>query len=598
VNVLTPTTQKQVQDILLDEGVIGEEELEKAQEKSKSSKDPLFSVLLKDGFISDEDLTKALAEVNNIPYVNLSNARIEPKILGLLPQDIAEHYMAVPLGEMQNRLVVAMLDADNVQAADFLSNKVGRPLKVYAASESGIRKALMQYSKVLGGGVNSILATEEIRQNVEAEGGEQAAAQSSEQKTQVIIQDSPISKALAAIMDYAGKNRASDIHIEPQEKELKIRCRIDGVLREVMRLPKSAEPALVSRIKILSNLKIDEHRIPQDGNFSIVVDNRPVDLRIAISPVVWGEQVVIRLLDKTGTSLKLEDMGYTGRTLRLIREGLKRPYGMVLTSGPTGSGKSTSMYAMLQEIKSDSINIVTLEDPVEYKIEGVNQIQVNPAVGLTFANGLRSILRQDPDIVMVGEIRDKETANLAVQAALTGHLVFSTLHTNSAAGILPRLLDMGIEPFLIASTVHTVIGQRLVRKVMPGETFESSAPETASIKEVLGSLLPKNKDDVSKVAEDLGYHSLPLADQKAYTLSRPTPTPDDPSGYLGRIGLYEVFEVTEKIQDLIIKHATSSAIQKAAQEQGMVIMRQDGYLKALAGQTTLLEVDRVAASEG
>jgi type IV pilus assembly protein PilB len=599
VNVLTPTTQKQVQDILVDEGIVSKKELEKAQDKSKSSNDPLFSVLLKDGSISDEDLTKALAEVNNLPYVNLSNAHIEPKILSLLPQDIAEHYMAVPLGEMQNRLVVAMLDADNVQASDFLSNKVGRPLKVYAASESGIRKTLKQYSRVLAGGVDSMLAAEGIRQDVEAEGGSQAASQTSGEKTQVIVQDSPISKALAAIMDYAGKNRASDIHVEPLEKELKIRCRIDGVLREVMRLPKSAEPALVSRIKILSNLKIDEHRVPQDGNFSIVVDNRPVDLRIAISPVVWGEQVVIRLLDKTGTSLKLEDMGYTGRSLRLIREGLKRPYGMVLTSGPTGSGKSTSMYAMIQEIKNDSINIVTLEDPVEYKIDGVNQIQVNPDVGLTFATGLRSILRQDPDVVMVGEIRDKETANLAVQAALTGHLVFSTLHTNSAAGILPRLLDMGIEPFLIASTVHTVIGQRLVRKVNKGsETYESSEAETKAVQNVLEPLLPKNKDGMSKVAEDLGYHNLPLADQKAYTLSRPTPTPDDPTGYSGRMGLYEVFEVTEKIQDLIIKHSTSSQIQKAAQEQGMVIMRQDGYLKALAGLTTILEVDRVAASEG
>jgi type IV pilus assembly protein PilB len=601
VNVLTPTTQKQVQDILLDEEVVTKEELDKAQDKSKSNGDPLFSVLLKEGFISDEDLTKALAEVNNLPYVNLSDARIEPKILSLLPQDTAEHYMAVPLGEMQNRLVVAMLDADNVQAADFLSNKVGRPLKVYAASESGIRKALKQYSKVLAGGVDSILATEGIRQDLEAEigTGRDSSGPKGQQNTKVIVQDSPISKALAAIMDYAGKNRASDIHIEPLEKELKIRCRIDGVLREVMRLPKSAEPALVSRIKILSNLKIDEHRIPQDGNFSIVVDNRPVDLRIAISPVVWGEQVVIRLLDKTGTSLKLEDMGYTGRALRLIREGVKRPYGMVLTSGPTGSGKSTSMYAMIQEIKSDSINIVTLEDPVEYKIDGVNQIQVNPDVGLTFATGLRSILRQDPDVVMVGEIRDKETANLAVQAALTGHLVFSTLHTNSAAGILPRLLDMGIEPFLIASTVHTVIGQRLVRRVnQDSETYESSEAETKAVQNILGSLLPKNKDEMSKVVEDLGYHSLPLAGQKAYTLSRPTPTPDEPTGYSGRMGLYEVFEVTEKIQDLIIKRSTSSQIQKAAQEQGMVIMRQDGYLKALAGLTTILEVDRVAASEG
>jgi type IV pilus assembly protein PilB len=370
------------------------------------------------------------------------------------------------------------------------------------------------------------------------------------------------------------------------------------VLREVMKLPKSTEPAIVSRVKILSNLKIDEHRTPQDGQFSIKVEDMVIDLRIAISPTVWGEQVIIRLLDKTGTSLLLEDMGYTGRALRAIRKGLKMPYGMILTSGPTGSGKSTSMYAMIQEIKNDTINIVTLEDPVEYKIDGVNQIQVNPDVGLTFATGLRSILRQDPDVIMVGEIRDKETANLAVQAALTGHLVFSTLHTNSAAGILPRLLDMDIEPFLIASTVHTVIGQRLVRRLVPGgESYKSNNIETEAIHSVLGGLLPKNEPEAAKVANDLGYKTLPAATQNAYTLLKGKITPDNPSGYSGRMGLYEVFEVNEPIQDLVIKRSTSSIIQKKAQEQGMVIMRQDGYLKSLAGLTTLLEVDRVASSE-
>jgi type IV pilus assembly protein PilB len=387
------------------------------------------------------------------------------------------------------------------------------------------------------------------------------------------------------------------VHVESMEKEIKIRCRVDGVLREIMRLPKSVEPALVSRIKILANLKIDEHRIPQDGQFSISVDGRPIDMRVAVSPVVWGEQVVLRLLDKTGTSLMLQDMGYRGRALRTIKKGLKQPHGMILTSGPTGSGKSTSMYSMIQEIKNDAINIVTLEDPVEYKMDGINQIQINPDVGLTFATGLRSILRQDPDVVMVGEIRDKETANLAVQAALTGHLVFSTLHTNSAAGILPRLLDMGIEPFLIASTVHTVIGQRLVRRVIPGgETYQSSKPEIQAIHQTLGSLLPKKEAEVAKVAEDLGYQSLPLAAQNAYTLVKGKESSQNPTGYQGRMGLYEVFEVSEAIQDLILKHSPSSTIQKAAMAEGMVTMRQDGYLKALAGETSLLEIDRVAAA--
>jgi len=599
--LLSESTQHQIEKELIKEGIVSEEKLELYRAKAGKEHKPLFSMLIGDKVITDEQLTKASALVNKIPYVNLTEAPpISQNVLELITQDTADFYMAVPLGTMKDRLVVAMLDANNLQAVDFLSNKVGKPLQVYAASESGIRRMLKQYDRNIQKGVSSMLAgVEELAASTKEEDEKpKGEVKPSDKKVQVIVQDSPISKALSAIMEYAAKNRASDIHIEPLEKELTIRTRIDGVLREIMRLPKSTEPALVSRIKILSNLKIDEHRIPQDGQFTIKVEDMEIDLRIAISPTVWGEQVVIRLLDKTGTSLRLEDMGYTGRALRTIRKGLKQPHGMILTSGPTGSGKSTSMYAMISEIKDESINIVTLEDPVEYKIEGVNQIQVNPEVGLTFATGLRSILRQDPDVIMVGEIRDKETANLAVQAALTGHLVFSTLHTNSAAGILPRLLDMGLEPFLIASTVHTVIGQRLVRRVVPGgEAYKSSAVETAAINTAVGSLLPKTKEDMPKVAADLGYKNLPLAGQNAYTLPKGKVTPDNPTGYSGRLGLYEVFEVSEKIQDLIIKHSTSSIIQKAAQDEGMVIMRQDGYLKTLAGLTTLLEVDRVATSD-
>jgi type IV pilus assembly protein PilB len=480
-----------------------------------------------------------------------------------------------------------MIDANNVQAVDYLANRIQRPLKVFMASEAGVRHVLDQYKTDL----SSVDVAAQVSQN------EAAAEASGDIKT--IVQDSPISKALSAILEYAANNRASDIHIEPLEKVLKIRCRIDGVLREIMKLPKSTEAPLVSRIKILATLKIDEHRVPQDGQFTIKVLDKDIDLRIAISPVVWGEQVVIRLLDKSGTSLKLEDMGYHGRALRTIRKGLERPNGMILTSGPTGSGKSTSLYALIQEIMNDEINIVTLEDPVEYKMAGINQIQVNNEVGLTFANGLRSILRQDPDVVMVGEIRDRETATLAVQAALTGHLVFSTLHTNSAAGILPRLLDMGIEPFLIASTVHTVIGQRLVRRIgTDKEQYQSDANEVEAIHSNLAGLLPTTQEEVVDVSKDLGYEDLPLMGQNAYTLYKGKDTPDAPGGYKGRMGLYEVFEVSEAIQDLIIKRATSTEIQKVAQaEQGMVSMRQDGYLKALAGQTTLQEVNRVAAAE-
>ena len=452
--LMTDDIQEKLIKLLVNEGLVSREVIDKATKQSAKTNKPLLTVLADIGEIDDELLTHAIAHVSGVPYVNLTASIIDQSILSLLPSDIAERFMAVPLAEVNNRLAVAMIDANNVQAVDYLANRIQRPLKVFMASEAGVRHVLDQYKTDLS-------TVDEAAQATQAE----AIQSSSDIKT--IVQDSPISRALSTILEYAVKSRASDVHIEPLEKSLKIRCRVDGVLREVMQLPKSIEPALVSRIKILSNLKIDEHRIPQDGQFAVNVAGKEVDLRIAVSPVVWGEQVVIRLLDKTGNTFDLEQMGYVGRALRMIRKGIKRPNGMILTSGPTGSGKSTSLYALIKEIKTDAINIVTLEDPVEYKMDGVNQIQVNNDVGLTFANGLRSILRQDPDVVMVGEMRDSETANLGVQAALTGHLVFSTLHTNSAAGVLPRLLDMDVEPFLIASTVNTVIGQRLVRRVSP-----------------------------------------------------------------------------------------------------------------------------------
>lgn len=602
MSVLSASAQTQVEDTLVEQKIITRADLAELKVQAKDSGTPLFSLLVTTGRVTNEQLTKTSAHIAKIPYVNLTEAKIDPKVLELLPQDVAERYMAVPLGEMQNRLVVAMLDADNVQAVDFLSNRIGRPLKVYSASEEGIRQVLHQYAAKLSDSLVEDIGT--MGDDLLAPGGHQSKESSTKAQAGLeasitsIVQDSPITKALSTILEYAAKNGASDVHIEPLKDSLKIRCRIDGILREIMKLPKSTEPPLVSRIKILANLKIDEHRIPQDGEFTIHVAGKDIDLRIAISPVVWGEQVVIRLLDKSGTSLKLEDMGYTGRNLRTIREGLTRTNGMILTSGPTGSGKSTSLYALLQEVKSDAVNIVTLEDPVEYKMEGVNQIQVNADIGLTFGNGLRSILRQDPDIVMVGEIRDKETAELAVQAALTGHLVFSTLHTNSAAGILPRLLDMGIEPFLIASTVHVVIGQRLVRKIgRSQEKYQSDAAETAAVQAALGTLLPQDKEQVGAVSKDLGYESLPLATDTAYTLIKGKDSPDSPNGYKGRMGVYEVFNVSDEIQQLILNRATSSEIQAQAELEGMVTMRQDGYLKALNGLTTIQEINRVASAD-
>lgn len=581
--LLTDDIQDKLIKLLVDEGLIEKPVIDAAVKRAADINKPLFSLLADEGILDNELLVHAVAQVSGVPYVNLENSMISQDILSLLPSDIAERFMAVPLAEVQNRLAVAMIDANNVQAVDYLSNRIQRPLKVFMASEESVRHVLDQYK------------TDLSTVNMAAQASqEEMRSETSDIKT--IVQDSPISRALSTILEYAVKSHASDVHIEPLEKALKIRCRVDGVLREIMQLPKSIEPALVSRIKILSNLKIDEHRIPQDGQFAVSVAGKEVDLRIAISPVVWGEQVVIRLLDKTGNSFDLEDMGYAGRALRAIRKGIKRPNGMILTSGPTGSGKSTSLYALIKEIKDDTVNIVTLEDPVEYKIDGVNQIQVNAEVGLTFASGLRSILRQDPDIVMVGEIRDGETANLAVQAALTGHLVFSTLHTNSASGVLPRLLDMGIEPFLIASTVNTIIGQRLVRRVAKRrDLYQSSPLETQTIRSTVGHLLPQTKEQVAAFSQDLGYDSLPLANQSSFILAKGRDAPQTPHGYSGRAGLYEVMDVTEEIQNLIVRRATTAEIQKAAIQQGMITMRQDGYLKALNGITTLEEVNRVAA---
>ena len=582
--LLTDDIQEKLIKLLIEEGLVEKSVLDEALEQAASDKRPLFTLLSNEGIVDTELLTHAVAQVSGVPYVNLTGSYIDQDILALLPSDIAERFMSVPLAEVNNRLAVAMIDANNVQAVDYLANRIQRPLKVFMASEDSVRHVLGQYKTDL----SSV--------NVAAEASQQETRTEAAGEIKTIVQDSPISRALSTILEYAVKSNASDVHIEPLEKTLKIRCRVDGVLREIMQLPKSIEPALVSRIKILSNLRIDEHRIPQDGQFAVEVAGKEVDLRIAISPVIWGEQVVIRLLDKSGSSFNLEDMGYAGRALRAIRKGIKRPNGMVLTSGPTGSGKSTSLYALIKEIKDDTVNIVTLEDPVEYKMDGVNQIQVNTEVGLTFASGLRSILRQDPDIVMVGEIRDKETANLAVQAALTGHLVFSTLHTNSAAGVLPRLLDMGIEPFLIASTVNTIIGQRLVRRVASKrDAYQSSPLETQTIQSTIGHLLPKTAAEMPARAQDLGYKDLPLATQNAYTLVKGRDSPQTPRGYSGRAGLYEVMDVTEEIQNLITKEATSGEIERMAITQGMITMRQDGYLKAIQGVTTIEEVNRVTA---
>lgn len=583
--LLTKDGLERVIQLLVNEGLVDAAAVAQVQAEVAQTRQPLIATLSSKKLVTNEMIAHATAVVMGVPYVDLKNVQMDQNVLALLPYDVAMRSMVVPLGESNGQLVVAMLDVGNIQSVDYLSTFTGRPVRAVMASSDGIQAVLKQYK----GDFSS------VKQAVKSTNEEIAARQSSS-NVKTITQDSPISKALTSILEFAVKSKASDIHIEPLEDGLVIRCRIDGVLRKVMELPKAIEPALVSRIKILSNLKIDEHRIPQDGQFAVLVGDKEVDLRIAISPVVWGEQVVIRLLDKSGTSMDVENMGMTGHALRAVLAGISRPNGMILTSGPTGSGKSTTLYALIKKIKSEKINIVTLEDPVEYKMDGVNQIQVNVDAGLTFASGLRSILRQDPDVVMVGEIRDSETANLAVQASLTGHLVFSTLHTNSAAGILPRLLDMGIEPFLLASTLNTVIGQRLVRRVSRKRTTHpSNEMQTNEINQLIGHLLPQSPDEVINVSDDLGYPGLPVVSQAGYNLVEGVDGQESPGGYSGRAGLYEAITVDEDIQKLIVAHATSAEVMRVAKEKGTVTMRQDGMLKALTGITTLDEVNRVAS---
>lgn len=588
-------TQKEVEHLLIEQKLLKASDLEQLRAQSARDSKSVLALIASQHLVGEEDLVRVTALANGAPYANLTTVQAEQKTLLLIPRSLAMQYRVVAFGQTRGRLAVGMIDPTNVQAVDFIARKTGQQLEPFMVSEASAGHLLAQYPADLTQEVSDVMSTtkEALASLPLARGDKRQTAKS----VQNLVQDAPITRALNTILDYAAQSKASDVHLEPREKELKIRFRVDGILQDTMTLPKAVEPALISRIKILSNLKIDEHRIPQDGQFSIVASGREIDLRIAIAPVVHGEQVVIRLLDKDGSILTLDALGFRGRAFRVINEGIRRPHGMTLSTGPTGSGKSTTLYAIITAIKDISINIVTLEDPVEYQIDGINQIQINDDVGLTFATGLRSILRQDPNVIMVGEIRDQETADLAVQSALTGHVVLSTIHTNSASGVLPRLLDMGVEPFLVASTINTVIGQRLVRRICTKCKYEYKAndAEIASIKQTLNGVLPTAKGDVAKAEDDLGYDNLPLAGDSAYTLFKGKGCNDCTNGYKGRSGIYEVFGMTDAMEKLLVAHSTTSQIQDQAQHDGMVTMKQDGYLKALNGITTLEEVARVAS---
>ncbi len=561
---------------LVEKKLITIETAKAVQEKLQAGGD-LVQLLVGEGIISADQFSQAQAVALGLPYVDLSDLTIPKDVLNVIPESTARGHLIIAYEQTEQALKVAMADPNDRQIVEFVRKKVDQPVEVALASVEDIRDTLSQYQETL--------ATE--LQNIVQEA--QGVAVGSDDLGKA-AEDLPIIKITESILKHAILQDASDIHIEPMEKQIGIRYRVDGILKDVLVLPKHVLPGLVARIKILSNLKIDEHRLPQDGRFKVASDDYQVAFRVSILPVFDGEKIVMRLLDESGHGLSLDSIGMSARTLQMFRRAITVPHGMILVTGPTGSGKTTTLYAAMREVNKPEVNISTIEDPIEYRMERINQTQVQPKIGLTFANGLRSLVRQDPDIIMVGEIRDEETASLAINAALTGHLVLSTLHTNSAAGAIPRLIDMAVEPFLIASTTNILVAQRLVRKLCT-ECRKSAKLD----KTIMDSLnLVTNTDSLLEVLqreqavkknvkwEDIPIY-LPAGCRKCH------------DGYRGRLGIYEVIEVTPAIQKLITSNVTSNDIEAAAkQAQSMVAMFEDGIIKVVQGVTSMEEVLREA----
>jgi type IV pilus assembly protein PilB len=593
-----------VEKLLEHSGKITAEQLKTLKEDEKKEKKPLQILAVKKNIISEKDLTKLYAEEIDVPFIELSPKDIKREDLLLIPERIAAQYRAVVFAIKDNKKLLAMEDPDDIQAINFLQKQLGaNNIKIHVATATQIQAALDQYHGNMSGELTKII-TEEDADEADEEVNEEDLAE-----------NSPIAQTVNIIINYAVKSGASDIHIEPREEFVVIRYRIDGILREANKLPRKVLGALVSRIKILSNLKIDEHRAPQDGRFKIEVGGQKYALRVSTLPIVDGEKVVMRVLNESGKPATLEELGYWGVSLESVKHAIVQPHGMILVTGPTGSGKSTSLFSSLSLLNSPSVNISTIEDPIEYKIVGANQTQTNPQAGMTFASGLRALLRQDPNIIMVGEVRDGETASLAVQAALTGHLVFSTLHTNNAATCLPRLLDMEIEPFLIASTVRIVIGQRLLRRLCIN-CRETYTPEKVLLEDLAKAFHITDAAAMKRI-HDLEEQALKegIGTNKAAKISSATPSTSEKgitrlwkahpegcdacnhTGYKGRLGIYEVLNNTEKIQSLIVNGSTSETIQAEAVNEGMMTMQVDGFIKALRGETTIEEILRVTAQD-
>ncbi len=590
-----------VEKLLSKSGSISKQQVAALRGQENGNKLPLQDLVIRNNLLSDKELTQLYADEIEVPFTELKAGEIKHDVLKLLPERIARQYKAVVFDvDDKDTKQVAMEDPDDIQALNFLNKQLGHKIKIHITTAALLQAALDQYRGNISSELTKVMADNET----ESEDSEEVDEND-------LAEDSPVAQTVNILIEYGIKAGASDVHIEPRENSVVIRYRIDGLLKEANKLPRKMLGALVSRIKILSNLKIDERRAPQDGRFKVEVGGQVYALRVSTLPILDGEKVVMRILNESSKPADFTELGFWGGALSDLQQAIVQPHGMVLVTGPTGSGKSTTLFSVLSVLNTPNVNISTVEDPVEYHVIGANQTQVNPVAGMTFTNGLRAMLRQDPNIIMVGEVRDGETADLAVQAALTGHLVFSTLHTNNAATCLPRLLDMGVEPFLIASTVRVVIAQRLIRRLCP-ECREVYAPDAATLKQLEKSFRLADNGGFKRIHE---LETIALQDgigkqaatndlsTSAASISRLWKAHDDGcencnhTGYKGRVGIYEALDNSTEIQKLIVTGSTSEIIENTAIKEGMLTMQLDGLIKALRGQTTIEEVLRVTAQE-
>lgn len=570
---------------LVDQKYIEAGDISSIQQRGSQHVDGVEGVLTDEWGLEQDTILEAKDAVSSLESARVDTKKISQQVLHLVPEDSARHYSFVPIGIEDNTLQVGIVDPDNIEARDalnFIAARAGMPFQMYLITQKDFKEVMDKYESMTGE-VTKALSELETEIQQQKEGGAEmqvsATAQADDDATR-IIEDAPVTKIVATILSYATEGRASDIHIEPLEKTIRVRFRVDGTLGTSLMLPPKVHSAVVARIKILANMRLDEKRKPQDGRFSATIEGRQIDFRVSTFPTYYGEKIVMRILDQVRGVKRLDELGLSTRNVDLLKKAIQAPFGLVLISGPTGSGKTTTLYAILQELDKEKKNVLSLEDPVEYNIEGLNQSQVRPDIGYTFANGLRTTLRQDPDIIMVGEIRDGETAQLAIQAALTGHLVISTIHTNNAIGVIPRLVDMGVDPYLIAPTLNLAIAQRLVHTMCEG------AGEPVPIEGSIKKLIDREFEDLPEEFKA----DIPWSD----VVYKASPTSECPTGVRGRTAVMEVIEMNNELERIILNDPTEQAIEEVARKQGMITMKEDAIIKAMNREIPFEEINRVA----